>query len=92
LAGRVELHTMSVDEQGVMRMRMVDEIAIAPGQPIKMRPGQGLHFMLIELKQALREGQTFPMTLEFERGGKAEVRVVVQVPKARTEEGAMHKH
>ena len=91
VAARTELHTMSMDA-GVMRMREVDAIAIAPGTPIKMRPGQGFHFMLMDLKQPLKEGDTFPMTLEFERGGKVEVKVVVQVPKAQPADAAEHKH
>jgi len=48
--------------------------------------------MLIDLKQPLNEGDSFPMTLEFERGGKVEVKVVVQVPKARSDDMAGHKH
>ena len=40
----------------------------------------GVHFMLMGLKQPLKTGDRFPMTLEFERGGKAEVMVVVQKP------------
>jgi periplasmic copper chaperone A len=89
-AQRVELHTMAVDAAGVMRMREVEAMPLAPGAAIKMRPGDGMHFMLMGLKQPLKEGDSFPMTLEFERSGKAEVKVVVQVPKA----GAMaeHKH
>ena len=92
MAGRVEMHTMNIDTEGVMRMRMVDDIAVAPNSPIKMRPGLGLHFMLMELKQPLKEGETFPMAMEFERGGKVEVKVVVQVPKGRAAEQAEHKH
>ena len=91
VAARTELHTMSVDDGGVMRMREVAEIALAPGAAVKMRPGQGLHIMLMELKQPLKEGDSFPMTLEFERGGKVEVKVVVQVPKAR-DGAAAHAH
>ncbi len=92
LAGRVELHHMIVDAEGVMRMRRVDDVALEPATQIKMRPGQGWHFMLTELKQPLIEGQTFPMTMEFERGGKVDVKVVIQVPKARSAEPAAHKH
>jgi periplasmic copper chaperone A len=83
MAQRTEVHTMAVDAGGVMRMREVGEIALAPGATVKMRPGDGYHLMLMGLKQPLKEGDSFPMTLEFERGGKAEVKVVVQVPKAR---------
>ena len=92
LAGRVELHHMNLDAEGVMRMRRVDDAVLEPATPIKMRPGQGWHFMLTELKQPLIEGQTFPMTMEFERGGKVDVKVVIQVPKARAAEPAAHKH
>ena len=92
VAQRAEIHTMAVDAGGVMRMREVGEIALPPGVPVKMRPGDGYHLMLMGLKQPLKEGDKFPMTLEFERGGKAEVEVAVQVPKPRPGEMAEHKH
>ena len=78
VATRVELHTMAVDAQGVMRMREIDGIALAPHAKIRMRPGSGLHLMLVGLKQPLKDGTRFPMTLEFERAGKVEVTVIVQ--------------
>jgi copper(I)-binding protein len=90
-AQRAEIHTMAVDAGGVMRMREVDAIALAPGAAVKMRPGDGFHFMLFGLKQPLKEGDSFPLTLEFERGGKTEVKVVVQVPKPRPD-AHEHKH
>ncbi|HWI11310.1 MAG TPA: copper chaperone PCu(A)C [Burkholderiaceae bacterium] len=92
IAQRAEIHTMAVDAGGVMRMREVGEIALPPGVLVKMRPGEGYHFMLMGLKQPLKEGDSFPLMLEFEHGGKAEVKVVVQVPKARPGEMAEHKH
>lgn len=88
-ATRVELHTMAVDAQGVMRMREVDGIALAPKSKLQMKPGSGVHLMLIGLKEPLKEGATFPMTLEFERAGKVEVGVIVQAPKAG---GESHMH
>jgi copper(I)-binding protein len=95
IAERAEIHTMAVDAGGVMRMREVSGIDLAPGASVKMRQGDGYHFMLIGLKHPLKEGDSFPLTMEFEHGGKTEVKVVVQVPKARA--GAMgemdeHKH
>ena len=78
IATRVEMHTMAVDAQGVMRMREIDGIALAPHAKIRMRPGSGLHLMLVGLKQPLKDGTRFPMTLEFERAGKVEVTFVVQ--------------
>ena len=80
-AARVEIHTMSVDAQGVMRMREVDGIALGPKARVQMKPGAGLHLMLIGLKEPLKEDASFPMTLEFERAGKVEVKVIVGQPK-----------
>jgi copper(I)-binding protein len=91
-AARVEIHTMSVDAQGVMRMREVDGIALAPKARVQMKPGAGLHLMLIDLKVPLKEGASFPMTLQFERAGSVEVNVVVQKPKAADAPEAMHMH
>lgn len=87
VAGRVEIHTMSMDG-GVMRMREIGALDLAPGQRLEMRPRAGEHLMLMELKRPLKDGDSFPMTLQFERGGKVDVKVVVQVPKARGGAGA----
>jgi copper(I)-binding protein len=92
VAARVEIHTMSVDAQGVMRMREIDGIALAPKAKVQMRPGMGMHLMLIGLKEPLKEGATFPMTLQFERAGTVEVKVVVQIPKARAASEEVHMH
>ena len=92
VAASVELHSMAMDAQGVMRMREVDGIALAPKAAIKMRPGQGFHLMMIGLREPLKEGATFPMTLTFERAGKLEVKVVVQTPRADAASAGMHMH
>jgi periplasmic copper chaperone A len=92
VAARVEIHTMSVDAQGVMRMREVDGIALASKARVQMKPGSGLHLMLVGMKSPLKEGASFPMTLQFERGGSVEVNVVVQKPKADDAQSAMHMH
>jgi len=91
-AARVELHTMAVDAQGVMRMREVDGIALAPKARVQMKAGSGLHLMLVGLKEPLKEDASFPMTLEFERAGKVEVKVIVGQPKpgGAAAEGHMH--
>ncbi len=91
-ASRVELHTMAVDAQGVMRMREIDGIALAPKAKVQMKPGAGLHMMLIGLKEPLKEDASFPMTLEFERAGKVEVKVIVGRPKPAEAAGDGHMH
>ena len=91
-ASRVELHTMAVDAQGVMRMREIDGIALAPKAKVQMKPGSGLHLMLIGLKEPLKEDASFPLTLEFERAGKVEVKVIVGPPKPAGAAASGHMH
>ncbi len=91
-AARVEMHSMAVDAQGVMRMREVAAIALAPRQTLKMQPGGAMHFMLIGLKKPLKDGDTLPMTLQFERAGSVEVKLVVQTPRPSMDMPEMHRH
>jgi len=81
VAQRVELHTMSVDAQGVMRMREIESVELAPGARVTMQPGIGMHLMLVGLKQPLKAGDSFPITLEFAKAGKVEITLGVQAPK-----------
>ena len=76
VAGRAELHTHAMDA-GVMKMRPVEGIALEPGRKAMLKPG-GDHVMLFDLKQPLKEGQSFPLTLRFERAGKREVTVKIE--------------
>lgn len=80
VAGHVEFHT-HVNDDGVMRMRAVSAIEIAPGEPIVFKPG-GLHVMLVDLEAPLRDGESFPLVLTFEKTGAVEVNVAVQKPGA----------
>jgi periplasmic copper chaperone A len=83
----VELHSMAM-EGDVMRMRQVDSIDIPAGQTVELKPG-GLHIMFIGLKQTLKNGSRFPLTLRFEKAG--EVKVEMRVT-PRPAEAAAHKH
>jgi len=76
VADKAELHTHLMDN-GVMKMRAVDSIDVAPGAPVTLKPG-GLHVMLMGLKQPLTEGGRFPVTLTFEKAGAVTVEVAVQ--------------
>jgi hypothetical protein len=44
------------------------------GAKVELKPG-GYHVMLMELKQPLKNGDRFPLTLTFEKAGKIEVSV-----------------
>ncbi|MCB4769487.1 copper chaperone PCu(A)C [Ancylobacter sp. Lp-2] len=68
IAGRAEIHEMSVTD-GVMKMQMLpDGVAIPAGGKVALAPG-GYHLMLQDLKQPLKEGASFKGTLTFEKAG-----------------------
>lgn len=76
----VELHSMQMDGD-VMRMREVPSIAVPAGQVVALKPG-GLHLMFTGLKQPLKAGKSFPLTLRFEKAGevKVDVKISAQPP------------
>ncbi|MBV8506016.1 MAG: copper chaperone PCu(A)C [Alphaproteobacteria bacterium] len=76
VAKTAELHTMSMQGM-VMKMRPISGVDIPAGQPISLKPG-GDHIMLMGLNQPLREGQSFPLTLNFEKAGPRTVTVTVE--------------
>jgi copper(I)-binding protein len=76
MAGVAELHEMSV-EAGVMRMRDVAALEVRPGEKLQLKP-DGYHVMLSELKQPLKVGDKFPLTLTFQNAGAVEVSVWVE--------------
>tara|TARA_R110000824_G_scaffold118960_12_gene271841 strand:- start:3117 stop:3671 length:555 start_codon:yes stop_codon:yes gene_type:complete len=76
VADKIELHDMTMDGN-IMRMRKLDALAVAAGETVAAAPG-GKHVMLIGLKAPLVEGETFPLTLVFEKAGDVPVIVHVQ--------------
>lgn len=77
LAGRFELHEMSM-QGDVMRMRPLEKgLEIPPGKTVELKPG-GSHAMFLDLKQPLRAGDTFNGTLTFEKAGTVSVNYAVR--------------
>jgi hypothetical protein len=77
IAEKVQLHEMTT-VNGVMKMRPLEEgVTIEPGKTIKLAPG-GIHLMLFDLKGTLKQGDKVPVTLQFEKAGKANVTLDVQ--------------
>ncbi|MES9871256.1 MAG: copper chaperone PCu(A)C [Sedimenticola sp.] len=71
VANTVELHAY-VNKGGTMEMRRIDEIELVANSKVILEPG-GLHVMLIGLKQAINDGDSVPLTLEFEDGSMMEL-------------------
>jgi len=80
VAKKAELHTMEMSGM-VMKMRPVAGLDIPAGQPVTLKPG-GQHVMLLGLDAPLREGQSFPLTLTFEKAGTRTVTVAIEKPGA----------
>jgi copper(I)-binding protein len=78
VAARAAIHThVMVDD--VMKMRHLDSIGVMPNESVPLAPG-GLHIMLSDLKKALDPGDSFPLTLVFERSGAISTQVEVRGP------------
>jgi periplasmic copper chaperone A len=80
VAASATLHE-SIADHGVMKMRPVASLPVAPGKPITLAPG-GYHIMLTGLKHALVAGGSFPVTLTFAKAGAVTVTATVQAPGA----------
>ncbi len=95
IAGKVEIHTMSM-EGDVMKMRALPQLKLKSGQKLEMKPGGGVHIMLMGLKKPLVAGDKFPLTLNFRKAGKLDATVEVAdmgMPmKKKDDDGDMHHH
>ncbi len=74
--GDAALHETS-SSGGVARMRELEGgLAIGPRSRVELKPG-GAHIMVTGLKQRPAQGQTFGLTLGFERSGKRPIAIRV---------------
>lgn len=79
VAEAVELHQTQMEGDQMHMQHMAHGISIPAGGPTSFEPG-GLHVMLIGLKQDLKAGDTFDLTLAFEQAGELTISVTVQEP------------
>ena len=76
VADQVQFHK-NTEDNGVSRMREVHNVELSPGRKVIFKPGQ-MHMMVVGLKQPLKEGQSFPLTLQFEKAGRMDVSVAIE--------------
>jgi copper(I)-binding protein len=85
----VEIHEMSMND-GVMKMRpLPDGLEIKPGETVELKSG-GYHLMFMDLKQPLKQGDTFKATLRFEKAGSLDVNFSVNALGATGESAPQH--
>ena len=75
IASKVQFHE-ETNDNGIMRMRELPTVEIGPGAMVTFKPGS-MHIMLVGVKQQLKDGQTFPLVLEFEKAGEIDLQIPV---------------
>lgn len=76
LAMMAEVHETKTDDNGVSSMAPAGEVRIEAGESVALETG-GLHAMLMQLQQPMKEGDSFPLTLLFADGGTLTVEVPI---------------
>ncbi|CAE6937795.1 Copper metallochaperone, bacterial analog of Cox17 protein [Pseudomonas marincola] len=87
-AGLAQMHE-NLMEDGVMKMQEVKRVDIPAGGEVRFEP-KGYHVMLMQLKGQMKDGERFPLTLNFEKSGAVTVEVAVQ--KTAPAEHSEHQH
>jgi copper(I)-binding protein len=75
MAAKVQTH-VTVKDGEVLRMREVKGYEIPAKGTFELKPG-GAHLMLVDIKQALKEGDKMPVTLKFEKSRDVTVEFLV---------------
>lgn len=77
VAGMVEAHANVTDANGMMQMLPMDKGIVVPGyETVLLSPG-GVHLMVMGLTTVPKDGESFPLTLSFERAGDVTLDVTV---------------
>lgn len=76
VANTVELHLSQMEGDHVSMHRQ-EAVAVPAGEAVTFSPG-GLHVMLIGLTRDLKTGDTFELTLMFEKSGEKTITVTVR--------------
>lgn len=74
-AGNTEIHSMTM-QNGIMKMRHLEELAIQANQPVKLVP-DSFHLMLFELSRPFKAGEQVKFRFCFkDKAGKIEEKFV----------------
>ena len=80
MAAQVKLQRLVSDADG-QRGLPVDAIDLPAGSTTLLRHTGDYQLLLIDLKQPLKDGERFDLTLNFEHAGRQTVKVWVQTPR-----------
>ncbi len=82
VAGEVQLHEMKMEGDLMKMQQLAGGIPLPSGETVTLAPG-GLHLMFMQLKTPFVEGESVPVTLNFEKAGTVELMLMVGSPAAR---------
>lgn len=77
VADAVELHLSQMGANSEMQMIRQASVPLAAGAKVEFKPG-GLHVMLIGLRQDLKAGDEFELTLHFKDHADITLKVIVK--------------
>jgi copper(I)-binding protein len=86
-AAMVHLHAVE-EQDGIAKMRPIEAVDVPAGQRVELAP-KGTHVMLMGLDKPLAAGESFPLTLSFEKAGELTVTVAVR---AAGDDPSQHAH
>lgn len=90
VAETIEIHEMAMRD-GIMQMRKLESLMVTPDSKSILEP-TGNHIMLIGLNKPLVEGESFPMTLNFENAGDITIDVAITAPGQKLMNHSEHNH
>ena len=76
VAANAELHE-TIEQNGVMKMEARPAMPLTGGKPLTMKPGS-FHVMLLGLRAPLKQGDSFRLTMTFEKAPPVTVDVKVE--------------
>jgi copper(I)-binding protein len=76
-AGHAGIHTTQIDNSGIARMTMLQELVIPAGKKVVLEPG-ATHIMLTGITEPIKKDGTLKLELVFERAGIKEIYVKVR--------------
>lgn len=90
IAEFTEIHQNYIDpDDDTMMMRKIENIEVTSHETVTLEPA-GYHIMLINLKEPLNKGSSFPLTLTFEKAG--EKTITVNITAAGSAQHTSHDH
>jgi copper(I)-binding protein len=76
-AGTCEIHLTKINSENKMIMMPQEFVSIPAGGKVVFEPGN-YHVMVLNLKKDLKPGDTFLLTLKFEKAGEMKIEVPVK--------------